>query len=48
LDSLKNVKKDVMEVKKGGECGMGFEGWDEFEVGDQIQAYETKEEKRFL
>jgi translation initiation factor IF-2 len=48
LESLKNVKKDVMEVKKGGECGMGFDGWDGFEVGDQIQAYETKEEKRFL
>lgn len=48
LESLKNVKKDVMEVKKGGECGMGFESFDEFEIGDQIQAYETKEEKRFL
>ena len=48
LESLKNVKKDIMEAKKGGECGLGFEGWTEFEVGDLIQAYETKEEKRFL
>lgn len=48
FESLKNVKKDIMEAKKGGECGIGFEGWDEFEVGDQIQTYETKEEKRHL
>ncbi len=37
-----------MEAKKGGECGMGFEDWNDFQVGDQIQAYETKEEKRHL
>ncbi|KFZ14761.1 hypothetical protein V501_03068 [Pseudogymnoascus sp. VKM F-4519 (FW-2642)] len=48
LESLKNVKKDVAEARKGGECGMGFGGWDEFEVGDQVQCYEVKEEKRFL
>ncbi|KFY22485.1 hypothetical protein V493_06565 [Pseudogymnoascus sp. VKM F-4281 (FW-2241)] len=48
LESLKNVKKDVAEARKGGECGMGFEGWDGFEVGDQVQSYEVKEEKRFL
>lgn len=48
LESLKNVKKDIMEAKKGGECGMGFDGWTDFEVGDQIQAYETHEEKRYL
>ncbi|KFZ19580.1 hypothetical protein V502_03544 [Pseudogymnoascus sp. VKM F-4520 (FW-2644)] len=48
LESLKNVKKDVAEARKGGECGMGFDGWDGFEVGDQVQSYEVKEEKRFL
>jgi translation initiation factor IF-2 len=48
LESLKNVKKDVMEMRKGTECGIGFDGWAEFEVGDQIQAYETIEEKRYL
>jgi translation initiation factor IF-2 len=48
LESLKNVKKDVAEARKGGECGMGFEGWGDFQVGDQIQSYEVKEEKRFL
>lgn len=45
---MKNVKKDVAEARKGGECGMGFNDWDGFEVGDQVQSYEVKEEKRFL
>ncbi|KAF7876319.1 hypothetical protein EAF04_001414 [Stromatinia cepivora] len=48
LDSLKNVKKDVPEMRKGGECGMGFIGWTDFQVGDQIQAYEEIQEKRYL
>ncbi|RDL32582.1 Uncharacterized protein BP5553_09038 [Venustampulla echinocandica] len=48
LASLKNVKKDVTEMKKGSECGMGFDGWFDFQVGDQIQAYEQNEEKRYL
>ncbi len=48
LVSLKNVKKDVTEMRKGSECGMGFENWHDFQVGDQIQSYETKEEKRYL
>jgi translation initiation factor IF-2 len=48
LESLKNVKKDVMEMKKGSECGLGFVDWNEFKVGDQIQTYEQIEEKRHL
>ena len=48
LASLKNVKKDVQEMKKGSECGVGFEKWVGFQVGDVIQAYDEKEEKRYL
>ncbi|KAH7395588.1 hypothetical protein BKA64DRAFT_674036 [Cadophora sp. MPI-SDFR-AT-0126] len=48
LASLKNVKKDIQEMKKGGECGMGFNDWFDFHVGDQVQSYEEKEEKRYL
>lgn len=48
LSSLRNVKKDVTEMKKGGECGVGFEGWGEFEVGDLVQCYEVKLEPRTL
>jgi translation initiation factor IF-2 len=48
LASLKNVKKDVQEMKKGSECGLGFEDWFDFHVGDQVQCYEEKVEKRYL
>ncbi|KAK5126398.1 hypothetical protein LTR85_010634 [Meristemomyces frigidus] len=48
INSLKNVKKDVQEMRKGTECGMGFEGWEAFEVGDQIQTYEEVSERRRL
>ena len=48
LATLKNVKKDITEMRKGAECGMSFEGWSDFAVGDQIQCYEEKVEKRSL
>lgn len=46
--SLKNVKKDVMEMRKGTECGIGFEDWADFQIGDLIQCYEVIETKRHL
>lgn len=48
LDSLKNVKKDVTEMRKGSECGMAFENWEGFEEGDQIQSISEHREKRLL
>ncbi|KAL8828437.1 MAG: hypothetical protein Q9170_006602, partial [Blastenia crenularia] len=42
LSSLKNVKKDVTEMRKGTECGMAFEGWEDFKEGDMVQCYEEK------
>ena len=48
LASLKNVKKDVTEMRKGTECGMGFEEWDEFQPGDKVQCYEEQREQRHL
>lgn len=48
VTSLKNVKKDVQEMRKGTECGIGFDGWSGFEEGDQVQTYEEKTEKRTL
>jgi translation initiation factor IF-2 len=48
ITSLKNVKKDVEEMRKGSECGMGFNKWEEFEVGDQIQTYDIVSEKRYM
>lgn len=40
MTSLKNVKKDVTEMRKDTECGIAFEGWTDFAVGDHIQCYE--------
>ncbi|KAL4946882.1 hypothetical protein BDV06DRAFT_181735 [Aspergillus oleicola] len=48
ISSLKNVKKDVTEMRKDTECGISFEGWGDFAVGDQIQCYEEISEKRHL
>ena len=48
LDSLKNVKKDVTEMRKGSECGMAFEDWEDFQERDNIQCFEQVEEKRKL
>jgi len=35
-------------MRKGGECGMGFEDWTAFVVGDQVQGYEEVVERRAL
>ncbi len=48
LASLKNVKKDINEARKGMECGMGFENWTKFQAGDQVQSYEEIVETRTL
>ncbi|KAF1920272.1 hypothetical protein BDU57DRAFT_508466 [Ampelomyces quisqualis] len=48
INSLKNLKKDVDVMRKDTECGIRFEGWAEFEVGDRIQTYEERFEKRTL
>ncbi|KAK2015391.1 translation initiation factor IF-2 [Colletotrichum eremochloae] len=48
IDTLKHGKKDVSEVRKGTECGIAFDGFTDFNVGDQIQTYEEVREKRSL
>ncbi|KAI5287117.1 hypothetical protein KEM54_006229 [Ascosphaera aggregata] len=48
INSLKNVKKDVNEMRKGTECGIGFEGFVDFKEGDQVQTFEERIEKRTL
>ncbi|KAF3394036.1 Translation initiation factor IF-2 [Penicillium rolfsii] len=48
MTSLKNVKKDVTEMRKDTECGIAFEGWTDFAVGDHVQCYEEIFEKRHL
>ncbi|KAK6915166.1 Translation initiation factor IF- 2, domain 3 [Dillenia turbinata] len=48
LDSLRRVKEIVKEVSAGLECGIGSEGFDDWEVGDVIEAFETVQKKRTL
>lgn len=40
------MKKNVAEMQKGSECGIAFENWTAFEVGDLVQCYEEKSEQR--
>ncbi len=46
ISSLKRFKDDVKEVAKGFECGIGIEGFSDFEVGDIIEAFEVREVRR--
>ncbi|ODA83419.1 hypothetical protein RJ55_01933 [Drechmeria coniospora] len=48
IDTLKHAKRDVMEMGKGTECGIGFDGFEDLQVDDQIQTYEEVKEKRTL
>jgi len=38
--SLKHLKDDVREMAAGFDCGIQFEGWNDFKAGDIIEAYE--------
>ncbi|NOZ00505.1 MAG: translation initiation factor IF-2 [Deltaproteobacteria bacterium] len=40
LSSLKHFKDDVKEVKQGLECGVAVGGFEDIEVGDQLEFYE--------
>ncbi|RVW37057.1 Translation initiation factor IF-2, chloroplastic [Vitis vinifera] len=48
LDSLRRVKEIVKEVNAGLECGMGMEDYNDWEVGDIVQAFNKKQKKRTL
>ncbi len=40
VSSLKRFKEDVREVTKGFECGIGVDGFNDFEEGDRLEFYE--------
>ncbi|KAF2018360.1 initiation factor 2 [Aaosphaeria arxii CBS 175.79] len=48
INSLKSQKKEVDEMRKDTECGIGFENWEAFKIGDKIQCYDETKEKRTL
>jgi translation initiation factor IF-2 len=43
IGSLKRFKEDVREVAQGYECGLGLEGFDDFQEGDIIEAFQMVE-----
>ncbi|MDR2631186.1 MAG: translation initiation factor IF-2 [Spirochaetaceae bacterium] len=43
ISSLRRFKDDVREVAAGYECGMGIDGFDTIQVGDQIEVFELVE-----
>ena len=48
LDSLKRFKEDVREVKSGFECGLSLKGYNDVQVGDQLEVFEVVEVARTL
>ncbi len=46
LQSLKRFKDDVREVREGFECGLVFEGFNDFEVDDVVEAFKMVEVER--
>ena len=48
LDSLKRFKEDAKEVRANFECGLSIKNFNDINVGDQIEVYETVEVARKL
>jgi translation initiation factor IF-2 len=48
LKTLKRFKDEVREVREGFECGMAFENYENIQVGDIIECFETEEVARAL
>ncbi|KAG0048905.1 hypothetical protein BGZ83_006199 [Gryganskiella cystojenkinii] len=48
LSTLKRIKEDIQEAKKGTECGMEFDGFQDFKEGDVIQSVKKIEVLRKL
>ncbi len=46
IKSLKRFKDDVREVAAGYECGMGLDGFNDIQVGDQIEFLHREEVAR--
>jgi translation initiation factor IF-2 len=42
VSSLKRFQEDVSEVRTGFECGIGVDGFSDFEEGDEIIAYQRE------
>jgi translation initiation factor IF-2 len=45
IRSLRHYKDDVREMSEGDECGIGLEGFDDFEPGDVMETYRLELEE---
>ena len=48
IASLRRFKDDAREVAAGYECGIGLEGYDDLQIGDQLEVFEIVEIARKL
>ena len=48
IASLYHEKDEARELKAGMDCGIGIDGYQDFNVGDILEVYEVVEEKRTL
>ena len=48
LKTLRRFKDEVKDVREGTECGMGFENFNDIQVGDLMECFEVKEVARSL
>jgi translation initiation factor IF-2 len=48
ISSLRRFKDDAREVAAGYECGIGIDGFDDIQVGDQLEVIEVIEVARKL
>jgi len=48
IESLRHLKDDVREIGEGFECGIGVAGFNDFEPGDTIEAFTTREVRRVV
>ena len=43
ISSLRRFKDDVREVATGFECGIGVQGFNDYEVGDILESFRSEE-----
>ena len=48
METLRHLKKDVNEVRKGMECGISFHGFAGVQEGDEVVSFSTFEVARDL
>ena len=48
IASLRNEKDDVREVRRGMECGIRLDGFNDIKEGDELQAFRIDQVKRTL